>query len=130
MIPLIFRNYQDELLHYCRLQIRVLVFGPYALWLLDDKYKCCFYLLKKTVKLIYYSCYNGYRMTTTTTIQLSTETKRMIGTFGTKEDTYDNIIRRIYDLAVKAQLREFLLSSHNTIPIDEAIRRAKAKWQK
>ena len=66
----------------------------------------------------------------TTTIQLNNETKRMISTFGTKEDTYDDIIRRIYDLAVKEQLRDFLLSSDNTIPIDEAIRRAKAKWQK
>ncbi len=65
-----------------------------------------------------------------TTVQLSEETKRMIGTFGTKEDTYDQILRRLYDLAVKEQLREFLMSSHNTIPIDEAIRRAKAKWQK
>ena len=66
----------------------------------------------------------------TTTIQLNNETKRMISTFGTKEDTYDDIIRRIYDLAVKEQLRDFLLSSDNTIPIDEAIRRAKDKWQK
>ena len=65
-----------------------------------------------------------------TTIQLNNETKRMISTFGTKEDTYDDIIRRIYDLAVKEQLRDFLLSSDNTVPIDEAIKRAKSKWQK
>lgn len=63
-----------------------------------------------------------------TTIRLSTETKRMISTFGTKEDTYDDIIRRIYDLAVKTQLREFLMSSHNTISIKEAIKRVKAKY--
>ncbi len=65
-----------------------------------------------------------------TTIQLSTETKSLISTFGTKEDTYDTILRKMYDLAVKEQLREFLFSSKNAIPIDEAIRRAKEKWQK
>lgn len=64
------------------------------------------------------------------TIQLSAETKQLIGTFGTKEDTYEDIIKRMYDLATKEQLRQFLLSSEDTIPIDEAIRRAKKEWQK
>ena len=65
-----------------------------------------------------------------TTIQISNETKNLIGTFGTKEDTYETIIKRMYDMAVKEQLRRFLMSSENTIPIDEAIKRAKKKWQK
>jgi hypothetical protein len=65
-----------------------------------------------------------------TTIQLSQETKNLIDTFGTKKDTYEVIIKRMYNLAVKEQLREFLLSSEGTIPIDEAIKRAKKKWQK
>jgi len=65
-----------------------------------------------------------------TTIQISSETKHLIGTFGTKEDTYEDIIKRMYDLAVKEQLREFLLSSEDAMPIDEAIRRAKKKWQR
>lgn len=64
------------------------------------------------------------------TIQLSVETKHLISTFGTKEDTYEEIIKRMYDLATKEQLREFLLSSNDAIPIDEAIRRAKKEWQK
>jgi len=66
----------------------------------------------------------------TTTIQVSEETKSLISTFGTKEDTYEDILKRMYTLAVKEQLREFLLSSENTIPIDDAIKRAKAKWRK
>ena len=78
---------------------------------------------------IYYSSYICYRMTTTT-IQLSKETKAAISTFGSKEDTYDDIVKRMYDLAVREQLREFLLSSENAIPIDEAIRRAKEKWHR
>ncbi|MBU1199147.1 MAG: hypothetical protein KKF46_06695 [Nanoarchaeota archaeon] len=53
-------------------------------------------------------------------IQLSKETKNLIGTFGTKEDTYEDIIKRMYELAVKEQLREFLMSSENTLTIDEA----------
>lgn len=66
----------------------------------------------------------------TSTIQLSQETKHMISTFGTKEDTYEDIIKRMYELAVREQLKEFLLSSEGTIPIDEAIRRAKKQWQR
>ncbi|MBI2146631.1 hypothetical protein HYU22_04800 [Candidatus Woesearchaeota archaeon] len=66
----------------------------------------------------------------TSTIQLSAETKQLISTFGTKEDTYEDIIKKMYDLATKEQLREFLLSSVDTIPINEAIRRARKEWQK
>tara|TARA_Y100000310_G_C20568056_1_gene756556 strand:+ start:463 stop:666 length:204 start_codon:yes stop_codon:yes gene_type:complete len=65
-----------------------------------------------------------------TTIQLTKETKHLISTFGSKEDTYEDIIKHMYELAVKQQLREFLLSSENAIPIDKAIKRAKKKWQK
>lgn len=64
------------------------------------------------------------------TIQLSVETKQLVSTFGTKEDTYEDIIKRMYELATKEQLRQFLLSSADAIPIDEAIRRVKKEWQK
>ena len=64
-----------------------------------------------------------------TTIQISQETKDLIGTFGTKEDNFEDIIKRMYGMAVKEQLRDFLLSSKDMIPIDEAIKRAKKKWQ-
>ncbi|HIG98095.1 TPA: hypothetical protein HA231_01580 [Candidatus Woesearchaeota archaeon] len=66
----------------------------------------------------------------TTTIQLSDETKTLIGTFGTKEDTYDDIVKRLYNLAVKEQLREFLLSSENTITLEEARKRLAKRWPK
>ena len=65
-----------------------------------------------------------------TTIQLSEETKNLISTFGTKEDTYEDIIKRMYGLAVKEQLREFLFSSDEAIPINEAIKIAKKQWSK
>jgi hypothetical protein len=65
-----------------------------------------------------------------TTIQLSKETKHLVSTFGTKEDTYEDIIKRMYSLAVKEQLREFLFSSEDVMSIDQAIKRAKKEWSK
>lgn len=63
-----------------------------------------------------------------TTIQLSKETKEKISSFGVKGESYDDIINRIYNLAVKDQLREFLMSSKNSISISEARRRLDEKW--
>ena len=64
-----------------------------------------------------------------TTIQISQETKNLIGTFGTKEDTYEEIIKRMYRLAVKEQLSEFLMSSDKTITLEEAKRRHAQRWR-
>lgn len=66
----------------------------------------------------------------TTTIQLSKETKERICSFGVKGESYDNIIRRIYSLAVKEQLKEFLLSSESTLSIEEARKELNKKWPK
>jgi len=63
-----------------------------------------------------------------TTIQLNKETKDKISSFGMKGDSYDDILKRIYSLAVKEQLREFLLSSENTISIKEARKEAEKLW--
>ena len=65
-----------------------------------------------------------------TTIQLSKEMKDMLATFGNKNDTFETILRRVYNLAVKEQLRDFLMSSEGFISIDEAIKRHNKKWQK
>lgn len=63
-----------------------------------------------------------------TTIQLSKETKSKISSFGIKGESYDTIIRRIYSFAVKEQLRAFLLSSEDTISIEEARKELNKKW--
>jgi len=63
-----------------------------------------------------------------TTIQVSEELKKKISSFGTKEETYEQILERIYDFAVQIQLKEFLMSSHDTVPVKEALKRAKAKY--
>ncbi len=65
-----------------------------------------------------------------TTIQLTEETKNKIASFGSKGESYDEILRRIYDMAVKVQIREFLMASEKAIPIDKAIEEAKKKWLK
>jgi len=64
------------------------------------------------------------------TIQLSNETKELISSFGTKKETYEEIIKRIYNLAVKEQLRQFLMPSERYISIDEAIKEAEKRWPK
>ncbi|MBI2044249.1 hypothetical protein HYT24_02700 [Candidatus Pacearchaeota archaeon] len=63
-----------------------------------------------------------------TTIQLSRETKEKISTFGKKGESYDEILRRIYDLAVKEHLREFLMSDEGFIPIEDAIKEVNKRW--
>lgn len=71
-----------------------------------------------STNFINYSHYTDYRMTST--IQLSNETKKLIATFGTKEETYEDIIKRMYSMAAKEQLRQFLMSSEDTVTIKEA----------
>lgn len=63
-----------------------------------------------------------------TTIQLSKETKDKIASLGAKGESYDEIIKRIYSLAVKEQLRNFLMSDEGFIPIEDAIKEADRKW--
>ena len=77
-------------------------------------------------KFINYSEYSGYRMKST--VQLSPETKTMIGSFGIKGETFETIIKRIYSLAVKEQLREFLMSSENCISLEEFKKEIEEKW--
>ena len=63
-----------------------------------------------------------------TTIQLSKETKNKISSFGVKGESYDEILKRIYSLAVKEQLRNFLMSDEGFIPIEDAIKEADKRW--
>ena len=65
-----------------------------------------------------------------TTIQLNKETKEKISSFGVKGESYDDILKRIYSLAVKEQLKEFLMSDKGFIPIEDAIKEVDKKWPK
>ena len=77
-------------------------------------------------KFINYGGYSGHRMSST--IQLSNETKKLIGTFGSKEESYEDIIKKLYGIAVKTQFRDFLMSSENTISLQEARKRHVKRW--
>lgn len=63
-----------------------------------------------------------------TTIQLSKETKDKIFSFGTKGESYDDILKRIYSFVVKEQLRNFLMSDEGFIPIEDAIKEVNKKY--
>ncbi len=65
-----------------------------------------------------------------TTIQLSNETKRKISSFGVKGESYDQILQRIYNMAVKTQLRELLMNSENTVSLDDFEKEIEKKWPK
>jgi hypothetical protein len=80
----------------------------------------------KGEKFINYSFYRIYRMTST--IQISNETKELISSFGAKGETYEDIIKRIYNLAVKEQLRQFLMPSDKYLSIEEARAEVEKKW--
>ncbi|HIG95129.1 MAG: hypothetical protein QT05_C0050G0022 [archaeon GW2011_AR13] len=62
------------------------------------------------------------------TIQVSEETKKLISTFGLKGESFETIIRRLYERAVKDQARQFLMSSENCISLDEFKKEIDKKW--
>ena len=65
-----------------------------------------------------------------TTIAISNEIKERLKEFGTKGETYSQIMERILEIAKKGQLQELLMNEENTISIDEAISNSKKRWQK
>ncbi|MBU2616121.1 MAG: hypothetical protein KKC19_03380 [Nanoarchaeota archaeon] len=65
-----------------------------------------------------------------TTIVIRKDLKEKISTFGDKGESYSDIIERIYNAAVKTQIRELLMNEENTISAKEALEKAKKRWQK
>ena len=65
-----------------------------------------------------------------TTIHVEESTKKKLWSFGIKGESYNDIINKIYSMAVKEQLHEFLMSSDNTLSISEAIAQSKKRWSK
>jgi predicted CopG family antitoxin len=64
----------------------------------------------------------------TTTIQLSKEMKEKLATFGSKNETYDVILKRVYNLAVKEQLRDFLMNADGFISLEEFKKEIEKEW--
>ena len=54
--------------------------------------------------------------------------KEKISSFGVKGESYESIIKRIYSIAIKEQLREFLMSDKGFISLEEARKELDKKW--
>ncbi len=65
-----------------------------------------------------------------TTIAIRRDLKEKIMEFGNKGESYSKIIERFIESARERQLHDLLMSEENTIPIGEAIYRAKKQWRK
>ncbi len=65
-----------------------------------------------------------------TTIQISPETKEMISSFGMKGESFETIIKRLFELAKKEQLRQFLMPSDEYVSLDEFEQEVNKKWPK
>ena len=65
-----------------------------------------------------------------TTIAIRKDLKEKIATFGSKKESYSDIIERIYEAAVKTQIKELLMNEEGTISAKEALEKAKKKWRK
>ena len=66
----------------------------------------------------------------TSTIRLSPETKKMISSFGMKGESFETIIKRMYEFAVNEHLRRFLMPSERFISLDEFEKEINRKWPK
>jgi len=71
-----------------------------------------------------------YTMYMSSTIRLSPATKKLISTFGLKGESFETIVKRLYSIAVKQKLSEFLMPSNRYLSIDEARERIEKKWSR
>ena len=65
-----------------------------------------------------------------TTIAISQEAKEEMSEFGHKGESYSEIIMSLVKSAKERQLHDLLMNDENCIPIEEALEKAKKKWQK
>jgi predicted CopG family antitoxin len=64
-----------------------------------------------------------------TTIAISTEIRDQIKEFGTKGETYDEILVKLLNNAKERQLQDLLMNTEDCMTVDEAIKKAKKQWQ-
>ena len=65
-----------------------------------------------------------------TTIAITKDLKNRIVEFGNKGETYSQILERLLKSAIERQLHDILMNEEGTISIEEALAKAKKKWQK
>jgi predicted CopG family antitoxin len=65
-----------------------------------------------------------------TTISISNDLKEKLKNLGRAGDTYEDVIRKMYETTRKRILIDYLYDTSDSISIDDAINEAKDKWQK
>lgn len=83
--------------------------------------------MRKTIKYI-----NSMELTYSmaTTISISNDMKQKLKNLGRTGDSYEDVIRRMYEVTRKNILLAYLYDTSDSVPIDEAIAQAREKWQK
>lgn len=66
----------------------------------------------------------------TSTIAVPNELKQELREWGSKGESYADILSRILKKMKERQLEEFLLDDTDCVPIEQALKEAKATWQK
>ncbi|RJQ15935.1 hypothetical protein C4573_07330 [Candidatus Woesearchaeota archaeon] len=65
-----------------------------------------------------------------TTIAISQNIRDQIKEFGSKGETYDEILARLLHSAKERQIQDILMDTSDCVPIEKALAEAKKKWQK
>ena len=65
-----------------------------------------------------------------TTISISTDLKEKLRNLGRGGDSYEDVIRKMYEMTRKSLLMAYLYDLSDSVTIDEAIGEARKKWQK
>ena len=66
----------------------------------------------------------------TTTIAITKEIREHIQEFGSKGETYSQILERIIKSAKERQLHDLLMNEESIVSIEDALSYAKKRWQK
>jgi len=64
-----------------------------------------------------------------TTIALPLSVKQEIMQFGNKGESYSEIILKLIKSAKQRQLQDLLMDEKDTIPVKDALKKAKSKWR-
>jgi len=65
-----------------------------------------------------------------TTISISQEMREQIKEFGTKGETYSDILERLLINAKERQLQELLMDENGAVTVKDALQMAKQRWRK
>jgi predicted CopG family antitoxin len=65
-----------------------------------------------------------------TTIAITKDAQKMLKIFGNKGESYTEIIFKLCNSAKDRQIQDLLMNEKDTVSIEDALTRAKKRWQK